>query len=173
MADQDPTPKPRGLISRLAPWCVAILATGTLLLQNGATFVQAGTGFLKEIPGFIRSAKEAVNGPELQIAPLPLKKVGVSDGGTSDGTKAFAKSSGACMVPLNGGELVPDAGGKFGQFVPTSQSNPARATFEVTANTPEQYCVRVTAATGDKRVREVIEGELHARERFVPQHTTS
>src|SRR4051812_27524409 len=96
----------------------AVLVALTYVETNATTLVE---GF----PKLGHAIKKAIYGPDLIQSQLPNLPGGVSDGDTSDGSKAYKKTSDMCLRPVhNNGTLVPGSS----QFVATRRSSNDRAT---------------------------------------------
>lgn len=110
-----------------------------------------------------KAAHIAIFGPDPVFAQLPAVNGEIADGGTSDRTKAYRKTSQICIRPSHANGSLFAA-----RFVPTLRSSEDRATFTVVADTPNAYCVELMAATGAKERLEIIRGYLTASERYIP-----
>jgi hypothetical protein len=99
-----------------------------------------------------------------QIPIQDKKLVRISSGGTSDGHSPFCqtRSASGCVTPQHGGKLVVDSGG-LAEMV---RNLPARATYKVTTNTPEQICVELTASTAACETEIYIQGYPSAVEAY-------
>jgi hypothetical protein len=134
----------------------AILAALTYVEKNA-------TALFEGFPQLRSAVYKSIYGPELVKHQLPNVSGGISDGGTSDGTKAYKKTSDICLRPLHdNGTLVPGSA----QFVATRRSSTDRATVTVTRDDAHAYCVTLMAATGAKEKLEIIEGYLSGQEQY-------
>jgi hypothetical protein len=121
------------------------------------------TAFFEGFPRLRAAIHKSIYGPELVRRQLPNVPGGISDGDTSDGTKAYKKASDLCLRPLhNNGTLV----ARSAQFVATRRSSGDRATVTVTRDDPQAYCVTLMAATAAKEKLEIIQGYLSGEEQF-------
>jgi hypothetical protein len=139
-----------------------LLATSAILVA--LTYVESNaTAFFEGFPKLRHAIQKSIYGPDLIRRQLPNVAGGISDGDTSDGTKAYKKTSDICLRPLhNNGTLVPGSS----QFVATRRSSNDRATVAVTRDDAHAYCVTLTAATSAKERLEIIQGYLSGQEQF-------
>jgi hypothetical protein len=97
--------------------------------------------------------------------PIQDKKLArITSGGTSDGKSPFCqpRSTTGCVTPQHGGKLVVDSGG-LAEMV---RNLPARATYKVITNTPDQICVELSASTGACETEIFIQGYPSAVETY-------
>jgi hypothetical protein len=135
----------------------AILAALTYVEKNA-------TALFEGFPQLRAAVNKSIYGPELVKRQLPNAPGGISDGDTSDGTKAYRKTSDLCLRPLHdNGTLVPGTA----QFVATRRSSMDRATVTVTRDDAHAYCVTLAAFTGAKEKLEIIQGYLSGQEQYL------
>lgn len=108
--------------------------------------------------------------PPVQMATSRVesaKLVDIASGGTHDRKSPWVlpQRDKSCVYPSKPGRALLLGSGNVADYKETAAPNTVR--WEITTNTPEEFCITFHSSTGDKKVRNTISGRAAAFERYV------